>query len=339
MHDTIKTLLHPFDTGLIDWPGVEQRVVVVNAPGSFRLPADFAARPSLVQDFRPDFLALEKAGYRAAPALEGEGYDMALLICGRHRGQNEAWLRELFARTRAGGRILVAGGKTDGVASLAKRVAAKIELNGRIAKHHGIAFWFEPPAGSDELSIFASPSRENKAVGDFETAPGMFSHDRIDAGSRLLCQYLPTGISGAVADFGAGWGYLSVSLASRAPDVSRIDLYEASHAAANAARRNMARLAPAIACDVYWHCLLSEPVRAFYDAIVMNPPFHHGRAAQPSIGEGMIRAAAKALRPRGGRLFMVANRALPYEKTIAACFAGQRELVRDEGFKVIEAWR
>ena len=44
--------------------------------------------------------------------------------------------------------------------------------------------------------------------GRFRTAPGMFSHDRIDAGSRLLAECLPETAKGAAADFGAGWGYL-----------------------------------------------------------------------------------------------------------------------------------
>ena len=44
----------------------------------------------------------------------------------------------------------------------------------------------------------------------------------------------------------------------------------------------------------------------------MNPPFHTRPRADPALGQAMIRKAAAALR-RGGRLFMVANRQLPYE--------------------------
>ena len=60
----------------------------------------------------------------------------------------------------------------------------------------------------------------------------------------------------------------------------------------------------------------------------MNPPFHRGRAAEPEIGAGMIRAAAKALKP-GGRLFMVANRQLPYETVLAAVFSSHGEIARE----------
>ena len=70
----------------------------------------------------------------------------------------------------------------------------------------------------------------------------------------------------------------------------------------------------------------------------MNPPFHRGRAAEPGIGQRLIGVAAKALR-RGGRLFMVANRQLPYEETLEAEFAQWREITRDGGFKVLAATR
>lgn len=75
-----------------------------------------------------------------------------------------------------------------------------------------------------------------------------------------------------------------------------------------------------------------------YDAIVINPPFHKGNAADPAIGQKMIKTAAGALR-RGGRLFMVANRQLPYEVTLNEVFGEHREVSRDSGFKVLSGVR
>jgi len=70
----------------------------------------------------------------------------------------------------------------------------------------------------------------------------------------------------------------------------------------------------------------------------MNPPFHRGRAAEPGIGRELIKAAAAAMR-RGGRLFMVANRELPYEATLDESFAQWRETAREGGFKTFVATR
>ena len=163
----------------------------------------------------------------------------------------------------------------------------------------------------------------------------MFSYDRVDVGSRLLADALPGDLRGVAADFCAGWGYLAAMIAERAT-CSRIDLYEAQYASLEAARRNMARLAPATDARFHWCDLTTEKVERIYDTIVMNPPFHKGRAADPGLGQAMIRAAAAALKPRG-RLFMVANRGLPYELLLKSRFSNCETLRDEQGFRVFVA--
>ena len=72
--------------------------------------------------------------------------------------------------------------------------------------------------------------------------------------------------------------------------------------------------------------------------IVMNPPFHRGRAADPAIGQGFVRAAAGMLAP-SGVLWMVANRHLPYEDVLNAAFGEVAEAGADRAFKVLRASR
>ncbi|MDT9081655.1 methyltransferase, partial [Escherichia coli] len=62
-----------------------------------------------------------------------------------------------------------------------------------------------------------------------------------------------------------------------------------------------------------------------FDAVVMNPPFHNGRAADPALGLAFIRAAAHALTP-SGTLWMVANRHLPYEAALREAFREVEEV-------------
>ena len=64
------------------------------------------------------------------------------MLCGRHRGHNELDIAEALERVGDGGLVLVAGGKDDGVASLAKRLGKLVTLDGQAPKHHGLAFWF-----------------------------------------------------------------------------------------------------------------------------------------------------------------------------------------------------
>ena len=69
-----------------------------------------------------------------------------------------------------------------------------------------------------------------------------------------------------------------------------------------------------------------------FDAILLNPPFHAGTHALPALGQAIITTAAQSLKP-GGKLYLVANRHLPYEKTLAALFEQVDVLADEDGFK------
>jgi 16S rRNA (guanine1207-N2)-methyltransferase len=314
-------------------------VLFLGAEAGFRLPDGFGGELLPVQGFRPQFLALAAAGYPVVARADGEDHDAALVLCGRHRRENEARIAAAVARTKAGGLILVAGGKEDGIASLRKRLEALTKIAGSMPKFHGAAFWFTRPPQAQAMVAALRESDEGALVeGRFRTTPGMFSHDRVDPGSRLLAENLPANLAGAVADFCAGWGFLAAEVAGRFPAVQTLDLYEADFASLEAARLNLAAFAQGRHLGFFWHDLAAEPVGRRYDAIVMNPPFHHGRAADPGIGKDMIRATSGALR-KGGRLLMVANRQLPYEDLLGKVFARHTEIARDAGFKILLAER
>ncbi len=337
--DSLKTLFYPFETGGIAAPESGSQVLFLGAEAGFRFPENFDGGLSLVQGFRPDNRALHDAGYRVTPRPEGQNFDAALVLCGRYRGQNENRVADAVERVRSGGLVVVAGGKEDGIGSLRKRVAELVTLDGQMPKYHGVAFWFRrPQSGADTVAALRRGNSEVLVDGRFCTMPGMFSHDRIDAGSRLLADSFPADLAGAVADFCAGWGYLSAELEQRAPGIRKLDLYEADFESLEAARANLVSTGNAVKKRFFWHDLLGEPVSERYDAIVMNPPFHKARGADPLIGQGMIKAAAAALR-RGGRLLMVANQQLPYEAVMDSLFGGHQRIIVNNGFKVLAATR
>lgn len=331
--DSARTLFYPFETGALAAPGKGTTVLFLGAEPGFRPPAGLETQLHCVQGFRPYHRALHAAGQTVTPRPQGDGYAAALVLAGRHRGQNELWIAEALERVAPGGFIVVAGSKDDGIASLRKRIDALVPLEGSLPKYHGVAFWLRNPADKGAAAALSSANQPVLVDGRFRTAPGMFSHEKIDVGSKMLVENLPADIRGSVADFCAGWGYVAAEVASRSQGVSALDLYEADFEAIEAAKANVsAGYAPRF----FWHDLVSEPVEGRYDWIVMNPPFHQGRAAEPDIGIALIKVAAKALKS-GGRLAMVANRQLPYEATLAASFSTAGELTGDSRFKVLLA--
>jgi len=330
--DALKTLFHPFATGAVPVPGEGDRVLFLGAEAGQPLPEGFSASVDAVQPFRPLFI---KLGDGAVPLPEGTDYDMALVLCGKHRGENEARVATALERVAEGGMIVIAGGKEDGIQTL-RTTLLKLEIElDYTPKYHGVAIWFARPKDAG-TAIKALVKPKVAVEGRFEAAPGMFSHDRIDPGSELLVSRLPTDFDGNAADFGAGWGYLSVMLAKTSPRVNRIDLFEADYRALEFAKTNIARNCPDLQARFFWQDLGSEPPKEKYDLVIMNPPFHEAQAADPELGKAMIRAAAAALR-NGGRLMLVANRGLPYEPVLAAEFKESGELCRNARFKILQA--
>ncbi|MBF0374191.1 MAG: methyltransferase, partial [Alphaproteobacteria bacterium] len=174
--------------------------------------------------------------------------------------------------------------------------------------------------------------------GRFLTRPGLFSWDRVDPGSRLLAETLPADLAGRVADLGSGWGWLADAVLRRCPGVRALDLYEADRCALDLARRNLDGARADAALAYRWHDVAAGLPAGIYDAIVTNPPFHEGRAARPELGQAFIAAAAEGLRRRG-RLWLVANRNLPYERTLAAHLVDTAVVAERDGFKVLTGRR
>jgi 16S rRNA (guanine1207-N2)-methyltransferase len=72
------------------------------------------------------------------------------------------------------------------------------------------------------------------------------------------------------------------------------------------------------------------------DFVVTNPPFHETGGEDKSLGQAFIKTAAASLR-KGGDLWLVANRHLPYEAILNEHFAKVRLAGETNGYKVYEA--
>lgn len=333
MANTADTLLYPFERQFLPLPD-GARVAWLNAQlPENRSTLDDVWRAALVceQADRGSYLALTKADLTATPALDGNGFDYTLILVGKHRRANEALIARACEITKPEGRVLVAGGKTDGIQSLRKTITNHVSIDDVMAKYHAQVLWFSPD-GALAHALGAKP--QSFAHGHI-AAPGMFSHDRIDPASALLATHFDAKLTGAVADFGCGWGYLAQQVLARGQPAS-LDLFEAHHPSLVAAQQNVS--GATLDVQGHWIDLTSETVPRRFDAIVMNPPFHASGQTQRSLGEAFIKAASKALKP-GGRLWMVANTGLTYEPVLESCFARVEEIDRANGFKVISARR
>lgn len=149
----------------------------------------------------------------------------------------------------------------------------------------------------------------------------------------MLADHLPEKLGKCVADLGAGWGYLSARLLER-EGVRTVHLVEADSEALNCARENIADPR----ARFHWADATTWQSPDRLDTVVMNPPFHTERRANPALGRAFVVAAARLLAPPG-QLWMVANRHLAYEATLAEAFSDVQEIAGDNRFKILRAAR
>jgi len=270
------------------------------------LPQD---RVQVITPHAPDHSAFFARRYACATAPEGR-YAAAVVCLPRARSE----ARDLIARAAAltDGPVIVDGQKTDGVEAMLRELRGRVDLSEALSKGHGKIAWF-PAAGADLSDWLAEAATVTDAEGrPFRTLPGLFSADGIDPASALLAQMIPAGLKGVVADLGAGWGYLSAQILTRAPGLAELHLVEADARALDCARQNVTDPR----ARFHWADATQPLPGLALDAVIMNPPFHTGREARPQLGAAFIRAAAAMLKP-SGQLLLVANRHLPYEPTFS----------------------
>lgn len=294
-----------------------------------RADEDLSALPKdrvvVVQANKPDFDAFRDAGFDCAVDAAG---DFAASVVFLPRAK--ALAKERIARAAAvAGMVIVDGQKTDGIDSLWKACRSRGDVGGTLTKAHGRIFWLSPGDFSDWML-----QGETVVDGGFVTLPGVFSADGVDPASLSLAAMLPEKLGSRVADFGAGWGYLAARALERDAKIKEIHLVEADHVALECARRNVTDPR----AEFHWADAITWQAPGRLDTVIMNPPFHSARAADPALGQAFIASAARALTP-SGHLWLVANRHLPYEAALSASFVKCDEVGGDGRFKIFHAQR
>jgi 16S rRNA (guanine1207-N2)-methyltransferase len=246
---------------------------------------------------------------------------------------------------KPGGRLDVMAPKDKGGSRLKKELEAFGAEVGESAKAHHrrcVVIKGEDLKGLDEAIEEGAPRVMSQAsgLGEFWSQPGVFAWNRIDPGSGLLIktallyQGVDLALKGAGADLGCGIGILGATVLAEGqwPKVTSLRMIDLDRRAIEASRKNVTDpRATFEQADVR----TLEPAGDL-DFIVTNPPFHDGGAEDKRLGQTFIRQAAAMLK-KGGVMWLVANRHLPYEAEINEAFKRVRMAADAGGYKVFEA--
>jgi 16S rRNA (guanine1207-N2)-methyltransferase len=290
-------------------------------------PPELAAVPPQAIQFSP----LQPGG--AALEAEAPGSLSALTMLAPPGTAERRYALAAALRALAPGAPLAAlAPKDKGGSRLGAELAAfGCAVEERAKRHHRICAVARPMVLTGiEAALEGGAPRFVDALGLW-SQPGVFSWNRRDPGSALLAESFPP-LAGRGADLGCGLGALSIA-ALASPKIAELSLVDIDRRAIEAARRNIddgrARF--------FWADARREDAElGALDFVVMNPPFHDGGAEDQSLGKALILRAAKLLR-KGGALWLVANRHLPYEAALKPLFRQVEPKIEAGGYKVLEA--
>ncbi|MEV5743070.1 methyltransferase [Microbispora rosea] len=170
---------------------------------------------------------------------------------------------------------------------------------------------------------------------------GVFSAERLDAGTRLLLGSLPARTGPEhVVDLGCGNGVvgLAAALSNGAAEVTFID--ESYQALASAEATFRANTAAGAGAETVARFVAADGLSGFppgtVDLVLNNPPFHTHRGRTDATAWRMFNGSRAALR-RGGELWVVGNRHLGYHVKLRRLFGNCEVVASDPKFVVLRA--
>jgi len=278
-------------------------------------------------------LELNRVDARVEPASD---YDAAVLTLPRSRDALRSLVRRATHFLSHGGRLYLAGPNRSGIKSAideAKAVFGSVRV-AAYGKGHRVAVALHPApvSSNDDDGFTVVEVAARGARWRIASAPGVFAHGRLDDGTRCLVEAMDIRAGESFLDLGCGCGIVGL-LGSRLG--AQVVCLDASRTAVEATRRTLA-LNDLANINVVWSDCASGVHGRLFDVVATNPPFHQGAGADYEVGRQFVRDAADVL-CAGGRLILVANRFLRYERVMSGLFSSVRVIHEDGRFRVLEA--
>jgi 16S rRNA (guanine1207-N2)-methyltransferase len=339
MDNVTATLFYPFAKGRIAYPGAGKTVAILGASPHQGLEGFRVSELYLQQYFKPAALRLQEGGFFVHSLFDAaeESFDYVLAALPKNDTEARYTAAQGLTALKEGGIFLCAADNKAGGGRLLKILES---FGGKdvqqISKHKARAAWMiKRDINKKAVHDALTAGRLQKiSGGDFVSVPGIFSWNRVDCGSEMLCAHLPETLKGRGADFGCGYGVLSHHVLRGCAGIEAFNCIDADYRALRACQENLKEFSQKIPLRFFWEDLTAPlSVLSDLDFVVMNPPFHEGKTTDPGIGSAFIKTAADSLRS-GGMLWMVANAQLPYEPALEGAFSSYRKIFEGDGFKI-----
>ena len=256
----------------------------------------------------------------------GELYDTILLFLPKSDEDILMTIELCKSRLAPGGHIFVVGVNKSGIRPAGKKLQETIgPIVHEDHARHSIMYQarLEKAKGKFDFGDYRKKfSYESLKLISY---PGVFSHGKVDPGTKLLLENLEIPMHGSALDIGCGYGLIGAYLASKGLDVQMVDIDAMSIKSAHETMEANGLEAKIFASDVF------SDIHASFDLITCNIPFHHGLETDYTFATKLLSGAKEHLQ---GTLYIVANAFLPYEKIMKKYFTSPEKIVETNAYKV-----
>lgn len=285
-----------------------------------------------------------------APRPDQGPWDVVLLAMPKGRDLARLWLLNAALATAPEGHLYIAGANRGGIKSFLQDAEALLGPGAllRYKGGHRVARFVRPASLPDPLpepfqqpgllagtfaAIAAPIAGQERSL---YVRPGVFSRAALDDGTRLLLENLDLGPDDRALDLGCGYGVVGLHMAATAPE-GHVTLVDVDSLACQCARETLARNGYGSAPVLHGDGLAAVAGRTF-TLIASNPPFHAGHQVSLEMTAAFIAESYDALE-RNGRLVLVANRFLTYQRMLEERFGHVQVLARTPQYQVLAAFK
>ncbi len=266
-----------------------------------------------------------------------EPYDLAVICLPAGKELIEYVFSGVSSVLQLGARVMIVGSKRSSIRS-SKLLVEDYFGSIRSSQHGRHSVLIEAKKSAAARSFEGRKTYSVEAFGkNFQvvTLPGVFTHGRLDEGTRFLLDRIdPRALRfKKVLDLGCGAGVIGVALKLARPK-KKVDFVDSNVMALEAARLTLE--ANGLDTDCVWPSDVFSDVRKRYDLIISNPPFHRGVRTEYSVAERLIREADRHL-TSSGRLVVVTNAFLNYLPHFRQSFREVHVIAQNSRYRVIEA--
>ncbi len=221
-------------------------------------------------------------------------YDIIIIELTKSKETNFGLIALAEEYLRDGGKMIINGDNQKGVKSFLKNISNHWSAEKTVIKKKGRIALYQKK--TPLFGHWKKYQNFKKNRDGYYTRCDMFSPKGVDQGSKRLASAFSNKLFGAVADFGAGWGYLSNEALRLNSKITRVTLFESNYSAYLASKKNITDKR----ATFRWACLEDiKNLKPRFNHVICNPPFHSGISKDIDLLRSFIFYSSKLIKPQG----------------------------------------